>query len=220
MVSTGKAAALRQRFQVPLNLSLGLMALLNLAIIFTNSAVGIFTGVWSMIRLGLVIPPLYWLGLSTSMLLCVSIVLGIYRLGGVGKLPRKMQIWVANLHAVFTGTNHNEVIGVIAMVTLTLVPRVLALFLLFAVFNVELPLTYLIFIAIFSNLFIIAVTPANLGVRELVILLLVGHLDLTIVQLICVLLVDRLLQFFIVLLLGLGGRHQVKQGKTAVHAPG
>lgn len=218
--TAGRATALRQRFQVPLNLSLGLIALLSLAVIFTNAAVGIFTGVWGMIRQGQVIPPLYWLVLSTSMLLCVSIVLGIYRLGGVGKLSRKLQIWVANLHAVFTGTNHNEVIGLIAMVTLTIVPRVLALSLLFKVFGAELPLIYLIYIAVFSNLFVISVTPANLGLRELVILLLVGHLDITVVQLICVLLVDRLLQFVVVLLLSLGGWHQLRQNKAPVHAAG
>ena len=153
------------------------------------------------------------------MLLCVSIVLGIYRLGGVGKLSRKLQIWVANLHAVFTGTNHNEVIGLIAMVTLTIVPRVLALSLLFKVFGAELPLIYLIYIAVFSNLFVISVTPANLGLRELVILLLVGHLDITVVQLICVLLVDRLLHFVVVLLLSLGGWHQLRQNKAPQTSP-
>ena len=217
--TAGRAAALRQRFQVPLNLSLGLFALLSLAAIFTNAAAGIFTGVWGLLRQGQVIPPLYWLVLSTSMLLCVSIVLGIYRLGGVGKLSRKLQIWVANLHAVFTGTNHNEVIGLIAMVTLTIVPRVLALSLLFKVFGAELPLIYLIYIAVFSNLFVISVTPANLGLRELVILLLVGHLDITLVQLICVLLVDRLLHFVVVLLLSLGGWHQLRQNKAPQTSP-
>jgi hypothetical protein len=218
--TAGRSAALRQRFQVPLNLSLGLLALLSLAVIFTNAAVGIFTGVWAMIAQGQAIPALYWLVLSTTMLLCVSIVMGIYKLGGVNKLSRKLQIWVANLHAVFTGTNHNEVIGLIAMITLTLVPRVLALSLLFGAFDVQLPLMYLVFIAVFSNLFVLAVTPANLGIRELVILLLVGHLDITVVQLICVLLLERLLQFFIVLLLSLGGWHQLRQDKTALHAAG
>lgn len=216
----GRAAALRQRFQVPVNLSLGLIALLSLAIIFTNAAVGIFTGVYAMIGEARVIPPLYWLVLSTSLLLCVSIVMGIYKLGGVSKLPRKLQIWVANLHAVFTGTNHNEVLGLIALVALTLVPRVLALALLFSAFGVELPMIYLIFIAVFSNLFVIAVTPANLGVKELVILLLVAHLDITVVQVIAVLLVERLLGFFVILLLSLGGWYQLRQDKAAVHAAG
>jgi hypothetical protein len=218
--TSARATALRQRFQVPLNLSAGLMAMVSLATIFTNAAAGIFTGVYTMLVESEIIPPLYWLVLSTSLLLCVSIVLGIYKLGGVGKLSRKLQIWVANLHAVFTGTNHNEVIGLIALVTLTLVPRVLALSLLFSAFDAQLPMQYLVFIAIFSNLFVISVTPANLGIRELVILLMVGHLDVTIAQVICVLLVDRVLQLLIVLLLGLGGRHQLKQDKTALHATG
>ncbi len=216
--TAAKASALRQRFQVPLNLSLGLMAMLSLATIFTNAAAGIFTGVYAMIVEYQVIPPLYWLVLSTSLLLCVSIVLGIYKLGGVNKLSRKLQIWVANLHAVFTGTNHNEVIGLVALVTLTLVPRVLALSLLFSAFDAQIPMYYLVFVAIFSNLFVISVTPANVGIRELVILLMIGHLDVTVAQIICVLLVDRVLQLLIVALLGLGGRNQLKQDKAALHA--
>lgn len=218
--TAARAAALRQHFQVPVNLSVGLLAMISLATIFTNAAAGIFTGVYAIIAEREVIPPLYWLVLSTTLLLCVSIVLGIYKLGGVGKLSRKLQIWVANLHAVFTGTNHNEVIGLIALVTLTLVPRVIALTLLFGAFDAQLPMFYLVFIAIFSNLFVINVTPANVGLRELVILLMVGHLAPTIAQVICVLLVDRVLQLLIVLLLGLGGRHQLKQDKAALHAAG
>ncbi|MEY4641284.1 MAG: hypothetical protein RLZZ227_1278 [Pseudomonadota bacterium] len=215
-----RAMALRQRFQVPLNLTHGLIALLALATIFTNAAAGIFTGVWGLLSLQQVVPALYWLVLSTSLLLCVSIVMGVYKLGGVNKLSRRLQIWVANLHAVFTNTNYNEVIGLIALVTLTLVPRVLALSLLFGGFDVELPLIYLIYIAIFINLFAITITPANLGIRELVVVLLVGHLDPTIVQVVCVLLVDRLLQFLVVVSLSLAGRQQLKQDKTALHAAG
>ena len=86
-------------------------------------------------------------------------------------------------------------------------------------FGAELPLIYLIYIAVFSNLFVISVTPANLGLRELVILLLVGHLDITVVQLICVLLVDRLLHFVVVLLLSLGGWHQLRQNKAPQTSP-
>jgi uncharacterized membrane protein YbhN (UPF0104 family) len=218
--SAAKTTALRQHFQVPVNLSLGLLAMLALATIFTNAATGILTGVYTMIAEGEVLPPLYWLVLSTTLLLCVSIVLGIYKLGGVHKLSRKLQIWVANLHAVFTGTNHNEVIGLIALIMLTLVPRVLALSLLFSAFDAQVPMHYLVFVAIFANLFVITVTPANLGVRELVILLMIGHLDVTIAQVICVLLVDRLLQLLVVVLLGLGGRHQLKQNKAALQAAG
>jgi hypothetical protein len=218
--TAAKAAALRQQFQVPVNLSAGLLAMISLATLFTNAAAGIFTGVYVMIAQQEIIPPLYWLVLSTSLLLCVSIVLGIYRLGGVGKLSRKMQIWVANLHAVFTGTNHNEVIGLIALVALTLVPRVLALSLLFSAFDAALPMHYLVFIAIFSNLFVISITPANVGVRELVIVLMVGHLDVGIAQLLCVLLVDRVLQLLVVAALGFGGRNRRKQDKAALQAAG
>ena len=218
--TAARATALRQHFQVPVNLSVGLLAMISLATIFTNAAAGIFTGVYAMLVHGEAIPPLYWLVLSTTLLLCVSIVLGIYRLGGVGKLSRKLQIWVANLHAVFTGTNHNEVIGLIALVMLTLVPRVLALSLLFSAIGAPLPIHYLVFVAIFVNLFVINVTPANVGIRELVIVLLVGHLEPTIAQVICVLLVDRVLQLLIVTLLGMGGRHQLKQDKAALHAAG
>ena len=215
-----KAAALRQQFQVPVNLGAGLMAMISLATLFTNAAAGILTGVYAMIAQQDIVPLLYWLVLSASLLLCVSIVLGIYKRGGVARLPRKMQIWVTNLHAVFTGTNHNEVIGLIALVALTLVPGVLALSLLFTALDAALPLYYLVFIAIFSNLLVISVTPANLGLRELVILLLLGHLDLGVVQLICVLLVDRLLQSLIVVLLGLGGRVRLKQDKAALQTAG
>lgn len=218
--TAARAAALRQHFQAPVNLSVGLMAMISLATLFTNAAAGILTGVYAIIAASEVIPPLYWLVLSTSLLLCISIVLGIYKLGGVGKLSRKLQIWVANLHAVFTGTNPNEVIGLIALITLTLVPRVLVLSLLFTAFDAQLPMHYLVFIAIFSNLFVINITPANLGLRELVILLMVGHLEPTIAQVICVLIVDRLLQMLIVLLLGLGGRHQLKQDKAALQTAG
>ncbi len=213
-----RASALRQLFQVPLNLSLGLMAMLALVTIFTSAASGIFTGVYTIIVEHEIVPPLYWLVLSATLLLCVSIVLGIYKLGGVGKLSRKMQIWVANLHGVFTGTNHNEVIGLIALVALTLVPRVLVLSLLFSAFGVQLPMHYLIFVAIFSNLFVVNITPANLGIRELVILLMLVDLDPDNAQVICALLVDRLLQLLVLALLGLGGRNQLKQDKAALHA--
>lgn len=218
--TAARSAALRQHFQVPVNLSVGLMAMIGLATLFTNSAAGIFTGVYAIIVEREVIPPLYWLVLSTSLLLCVSIVMGIYKLGGVGKLSRKMQIWVANLHAVFTGTNHNEVIGLIALITLTLIPRVLALSLLFTAFGALLPMHYLVFFAIFSNLFVINVTPANFGIRELVIVLMAAHLEPTYQQVVCVLLVERVLQLLVVSLLGLGGRHQLKQDKAALHAAG
>jgi hypothetical protein len=218
--TAARAAALRQHFQVPVNLSGGLMAMISLATLFTNAAVGIFTGVYAIIAEQEVVPPLYWLVLSASLFLCVCIVLGIYRLGGVGKLSRKLQIWVANLHAVFTGTNHNEVIGLIALITLTLVPRVLALSLLFTAFDAPLPMYYLILIAVFINLFVINVTPANLGIRELVIVLLAADLPPTFQLVICVLIVDRVLQLLIVALLGLGGRHQLKQDKAALHAAG
>jgi uncharacterized membrane protein YbhN (UPF0104 family) len=218
--NAARAAALRQHCQVPVNLSVGLLAMISLAMIFTNAAAGVFTGVYTILVEGEFIPPLYWLVLSTTLLLCVSIVMGIYKLGGVNKLSRKMQVWVANLHAVFTGTNHNEVIGLIALVALTLVPRVLVFSLLFTAFGVPLPIHYLVFIAIFSNLFVINVTPANVGVRELVIVLMAADLDPTYQQVICVLLVDRVLQLLIVLLLGMGGRHQLKQDKAALHAAG
>jgi hypothetical protein len=218
--TAARAAALRQHFQVPVNLSVGLMAMISLATLFTNAAAGIFTGVYAIIAEREVIPPLYWLVLSASLFLCVCIVLGIYRLGGVGKLSRKLQIWVANLHAVFTGTNHNEVIGLIALITLTLVPRVLALSLLFTAFDAPLPMYYLILIAIFMHLFVINITPANLGVRELVVVLLAAGLPPTIAQVLCVLIVDRVLQLLIVALLGLSGRQQLKQDKAALHAAG
>lgn len=218
--TSANSSALRQLYQVPVNLSVGLLAMVSLAMIFTNAAAGIFTGVYTIIAEGEFIPPLYWLVLSTTLLLCVSIVMGIYKLGGVGKLSRKMQIWVANLHAVFTGTNHNEVIGLIALVTLTLVPRVLVFSLLFTAIGAPLPMHYLIFIAIFSNLFVINVTPANVGIRELVIVLMAADLAPTYQQVICVLLVDRVLQSLIVLLLGLGGKNQLKQDKAALHAAG
>lgn len=215
-----KATALRQQYQVPVNLSVGLLAMTSLATMFTNAAAGIFTGLYATLPQDAVIPPLYWLVLSTSLLLCVSIVLGIYKHGRVNRLTRKLQIWVANLHAVFTGANPNEVLGLIALAALTLVPRVLALSLLLGAFDAPLPMHYLVFIAIFSNLFVISITPANVGVRELVILLMVGHLDITIAQIICVLLVERVLQGLVVLLLGMGGRSQLKQHKAALHAAG
>jgi hypothetical protein len=219
-INAAMASTLRQRNQVPVNLTVGLLALLNLAVIFTNAAIGTLTGVWGMIREAQVIPPLYWLVLSTSMLLCVSIVMAIYRLGGVSKLSRKLQVWVANLHAVFTGTNSNEVLALIALVTLTVIPRVLVLSLLFTALGAPLPTIYLIFIAVFSNLLVVAITPANLGLRELVIVLLAGHLVPTIPVLVCVLLADRLLHGLVVLLLGLGGRHQLRQDNAAIHAHG
>lgn len=218
--ASAHATALRHQFQVPLNLTAGLLAMISLATIFTNAAAGIFTGVYAIVAHGEFIPPLYWLVLSTTLLLCVSIVLGIYKLGGVGKLSRKLQIWVANLHAVFTGTNHNEVIGLIALVALTLVPRVLALSLLLGAFDATLPLHYLVFIALFMNLFVVNITPANVGIRELVVVLMVGHLEPTIVQIVCVLLVDRVLHSLIVALLGLGGRSQLKADKAALQTAG
>lgn len=217
--NAGKAAYYRQLYRIPLTLSLGLLALLGLVGIFTNATIGIFTGVWAFIGTDLVLPPVYWLVLGSTLLLGVSIVLGIRKRGGVDRLPRRLKIWIANLHAVATGTNHNEVIALIALVALALPLRAFAFSLLFKAFGMHLPPVYLLIVAIFSGLSLaLSVTPANLGIKELVILLVLAPLNLPLVALVSVLVIDRVLQLFLVLVLSLGGWLRLRKapGQAAV----
>lgn len=215
----GTAKLYRQYCHVPMTLSLGVMAFLSLVLIFTVSGLGLLAGIWGHLWGGQMIPPLYWLVLGSALVLCVTIVLGIHKLGGVDKLPRILQVWVANLYAVFNGTRAGEVVKVMGLVLLGLLPQVLIFAALFNSFNQDVTIFYLMFTAIFASLaLVVNLTPGNLGLRELIILLMIAHLDISVSGVVALLIVDRLLQLLLLLALGLGGHHTLKSGSSAAPA--
>jgi len=215
----GTAQLYRKYCHVPLTLSLGVLGFMSLVLIFTVSALGVLAGIWGNLWGGQMIPPLYWLVLGSALVLCITIVLGIYKLGGVDKLPRLLQVWVANLYAVFSGTSAGEVAQVMGLVLLGLLPQVLIFAALFNSFSQDVTIFYLVFTAIFASLaLVVNLTPGNLGLRELIILLMIAHLDISVTAVVALLIVDRLLQLLLLLAIGLGGHHTLKPARTAAPA--
>lgn len=202
----GKGQIYRQGCQVPLTPGMGVLAYLGLVLIVTMSACGIVAGLWGPPQGEQPIPPLYWFVLGSSLILGLSIVLGTHKLGGVGKLSRPLQIWVANLYAVISGTTFPEVLQAMLLQLLGLLPQVLIFTTLFNGFGQDVTLYYLLFVAIFASLsLVVNLTPANLGLRELVILLMIAHLDISVAAVVALLIVDRLLQLVLLLVLGYFG---------------
>ena len=114
--------------------------------------------------------------------------------------PLPLGDWVAKVTLVFSRLSWAEAVSITVLSALTTLFQVIAFSVLFNGFGIQLPLLYVVFMAVFSNLsLIISLTPANLGVKELIIWMLVSHLDISAVDMISVMLVDRLLQILLVI---------------------
>jgi uncharacterized membrane protein YbhN (UPF0104 family) len=213
---SGKAYFYQRLYGVPITTSIGMMGLLSLLTIATTAVLGIFLGMWAVFIADLAIPLLYWAVLLASILLCVLLVAALSGLVWGDWLPRRIQLWVTNVHTVFVETRARETAVLTGLAILSLVFQVIAFWVLFTGFGLPLPLIYIAFLAVFSSLsLIISLTPANLGVREFIIWLMVSHLDISSVDIISVMLVDRILQVLLVIAISLLGHRTVRLGKQA-----
>ena len=114
-------------------------------------------------------------------------------------------------------TSWREVLTLQAQAMLTIPLQALSLGVLCQVFGLPVPLPYLLLMAVVSNLsLVIALTPSNLGVRELVLWQLLRELGLPDVTLVGVLMVDRMLQFVLLSGLSIAGYQLLHRGTTPV----
>jgi uncharacterized membrane protein YbhN (UPF0104 family) len=152
------------------------------------------------------LPWVHWaLVLGTLALVAVLMAL-LYGLASQTWLPQRVQRWLANIKAVVASTSAAEMVGLQIEAILTILLQALSLGVLCQVFGLPVPAPYLLLMAVVSNLsLVIALTPSNLGVRELVLWQLLRQLGLPDATLLGVLMVERMLQFVLLSGISLAG---------------
>ena len=212
---TGKAFLYQKLYQVPITISVGMMALLSLLVIFTTTLLGVFLGIWAAFVADVTIPLLYWTLLLASLIFCITLLGAIYGLALSKRMPQRLKTWLTSLHSVFVETDYREIGYIMTLAALSMPFQVLAFSVLFETFNLNLPLLYVAFLAIFSSLsLIVSLTPANLGVKEFIIWLLVSHLHISAADMISVMLIDRIVQILLVVGISLLGHRGLREEKT------
>jgi uncharacterized membrane protein YbhN (UPF0104 family) len=203
----------QQRYGLPLTTSLGLQAWVSILVLAGNVLFGLCYGTWMLIATQQSLPLVFWGLMLATLLLLVGVVIALLHLANQSWLPTRVLRWLGNVKAVIASTSWREILTIQAE-TLILIPlQALAIGVLCYAFNLAIPLPYLLLMALVSNLsLIIALTPANLGIREFVLWQLLAQQDLSNTALLGALMVDRLLQFLLVVIISLVGYRTLQSG--------
>ena len=203
---SGKAWFYHKYYGLAFSVSIGLMGLLSLQVIGSNAVFGVMLGAWAMLVDGLPVPSIFWIIVAGAVALCLFVVLSLKGVLRSGMVPQRILKWLENVHTVVMATEWKELLAIGGLSLGSLVLQLVALGILFSGFGFQLPLVFLLFIAVLSTLsLVIALTPSNVGVRELVIWMLLAKEGGSAGEIVSVMLVDRLFQFIVVLVVSLIG---------------
>ena len=131
-------------------------------------------------------------------------------------LPAALQRWLGNIRTVIAATSWREIWQLNLQAMLCIPLQALAVGVLCSVFGLEVPVPYLLLMAVVANLsLIIALTPSNLGVKEVIVWQLLADLHLPKVQLVGALMMDRLIQLLVLALISALGYRLLQQPPRA-----
>jgi uncharacterized membrane protein YbhN (UPF0104 family) len=213
----GKVWFYQQRYGLAASVSLGLQGWVSLLVLAANAWFGLGYGLWLQWSGQLRLPWVHWALVFGTLALVVALVALLFGLAAQSWLPERVQRWLANIRAVVASTSWREVLTLQAQAMLTIPLQALSLGVLCQAFGLPVPLPYLLLMAVVSNLsLVIALTPSNLGVRELVLWQLLRELGLPDVTLVGVLMVDRMLQFVLLSGLSIAGYQLLHRGTKPV----
>lgn len=208
----------QQRFGIAPSISLGLQAWVSLLVLTGNVMFGLGYG-WWLQATGQRLPWVHWALVLGTLAVVIGVVLVLFLLPTLSWLPARVRRWFSNIRDVFTSTTWREVVQLNVQAILNIPLQALALGVLCSAFDLPIPLPYLLLMALVSNLsLIIALTPSNLGVREFVLWQLLAGLDLSNVDLLGVMMIDRIVQFLILVAISLCG-FRLLQSRSPDHAP-
>ena len=206
-----KALFYQKLYGLPVTVSLGLMGLLSLLVVGWNGIFGAVLGLIGLKVQGVSVPLVYWLIVGGTFGLCLAVIVTLRGILHLDFLPPRINVWLRNVHNVILETEWKELGGTGLLSFLAILFQVLALDILFQAFDNPLPVLSYFYISVLSTLsLVLALTPGNVGVRELIIWLLLAGQEAGSAEIIAVMLVDRILQFFAALLVSLGGYHFLK----------
>jgi uncharacterized membrane protein YbhN (UPF0104 family) len=209
---TGKAWFYHKYYGLAVSVSLGLMGLLSLQVIGSNAVFGALLGAWALWVQGLAVPAVYWVVVAGALGLCLFLVVGLKGMMLTRFIPGRVMRWLENVHAVVMATERGELLQVAALSGISIGIQVIALGTLFSGFGYPLPTIFLLFMAVLSTLsLVIALTPSNVGVRELVIWMLLAGEGGSAGEVVSVILVDRLFQFLVLLAVSLAGYRGLRE---------
>ncbi len=209
---SGKLWFYQQRYGLSPSISLGLQGWVSLLVLTGNAWFGLLFGLWLQLGQHMQLPWVHWLLVLGTLLVVVAVVLLLFGLAEQRWLPVPLQRWLGNIKAVISATSWREIwqLNVQAMLNIPL--QALALGVLCSVFGLAIPIPYLLLMAVVANLsLIIALTPANLGIKELVLWQLLASLHLPKVQLLGVMMMDRLIQLLILAVISALGYRLLQQ---------
>ncbi|MSQ98907.1 MAG: hypothetical protein EXR85_06400 [Xanthomonadales bacterium] len=202
----------QQRFGLAPSVSLGLQAWVSLLVLMGNALFGLAYGLWLQ-AIGHRLPWVHWTLVLGTLVIVMGVVVVLFQLATLSWLPARARRWVGNMRDVIASTNAAEVAKLNVQAILNIPLQALALGVLCSAFDLAIPTPYLLLMALVSNLsLIIALTPSNLGVREFVLWQLLGGLDLSTVTLLGVMMVDRIVQFLILVVISLCGFRLLQNG--------
>ncbi len=213
---SGKLWFYQQHYGLSPSVSLGLQGWVSLLALAGNACFGLLFGLVWQLRYQIQLPWVHWLLVLGTLLVVAAVVVLLFVLAELSWLPLPLQRWLGNIKAVITATNWREIWQLNLQAILNIPLQAMVLGVLCSVYGLEVPVAYLLLMAVVANLsLIIALTPSNLGVRELVLWQLLADLHLPKVQLLAVMMIDRLIQFVILALISaLGYRMLQKQSLT------
>lgn len=195
----------QQRFGIAPSISLGLQAWVSLLVLTGNVIFGLGYGLWLQAA-GQSLPWVHWALVLGTLAVVIGVVVVLLLLPTLNWLPERVRRWFRNIRDVLTSTNWQEVVQLNVQAILNIPLQALALGVLCSAFDLPIPMPYLLLMALVSNLsLIIALTPSNLGVREFVLWQLLAGLDLSNDALLGVMMVDRIVQFLILVAISLCG---------------
>lgn len=210
----GKVWFFQQRYGLAASVSLGLQGWVSLLVLAGNAWFGLGYGLWLQGSGRLQLPWVHWALVFGTLALVGVLVALLYGLAAQTWLPERVQRWLANIKAVVASTSTGEMASLQAQAMLTIPLQALSLGVLCQVFGLSVPVPYLLLMAVVSNLsLVIALTPSNLGVRELVLWQLLRQLGLPDATLVGVLMVDRMLQFVLLSGISVAGYRLLRQAK-------
>lgn len=208
----GKVWFYQKRYGLPASVSLGLQGWVSLLVLAANAWFGLGYGLWLQLSGQLQLPWVHWALVFGTLALVVTLVGMLFGLAAQRWLPERIQRWLANIRAVVASASWREVLALQAQAMLAIPLQALSLGVLCQVFGLPVPLPYLLLMAVVSNLsLVIALTPSNLGVRELILWQLLQELGLPDVALVGLLMVDRVLQFVLLSGLSVAGYRLLQQ---------
>ncbi len=195
----GKVYFYQKLYDTPIAASLGMMGYLSLLVMTVTSVFGlILAGLAN--YAGVTIQPLYWLSLIAAIGFCALLAAALYGVAKKNWFPRNVQRWISDAHLVFEQTASKEAIVLISMTALSIAFQIAAFWAIFSGYGMSFSVVTIGFLAVFSNLsLLVSLTPANLGVRELIAWLMVSHLGLDSGDFVSVMIVDRILQMLLLI---------------------